>query len=290
MLTIFATPKAFQGHFDVIQRNAIKSWTKLTPAPQVILFGDSQGTRQVAAELGVAHVPAVEANEFGTPYLRALFDCAEKMSPNHLLCYVNADIILTEGFEQAVAAVRHTGHPFLMVGARMNLDVTEPLAFDPDWRGTLKQMYQQHGAIGDNTSIDFFLFTKGLYRDIPPLAVGRAWFDQWLIKAAASRGWVIDSSPMIPIVHQNHGYAHVEGGRTTVYKGVEAERNLAIYGGQPHAYTLLNCTHALARDGHLRRVWFRKERFQLRQAAWDLLIRRTGPLRAALGLRRKRAR
>ncbi len=31
MITIFAIPKPFKGHIDVIQRNAIQSWTKLSP-------------------------------------------------------------------------------------------------------------------------------------------------------------------------------------------------------------------------------------------------------------------
>ena len=41
VLTIFATPKAFRGHFDIIQRNAISSWTKL--GVDVILMGDDAG-------------------------------------------------------------------------------------------------------------------------------------------------------------------------------------------------------------------------------------------------------
>jgi hypothetical protein len=117
------------------------------------------------------------------------------------------------------------------------------------------------------------------------LTIGRAWFDQWMIKAAAERGWVIDTSALEPIVHQNHGYAHVTGGRTTVYQGVEAERNLAIY-GRPHSYTLLSCTHQLGRDGRMRPVRFRKERYLARQILWDLFVRRTAPLRRALGIRR----
>jgi len=49
-LTIFATPKAFRGHFDVIQRNAISSWTKL--GVDVILMGDDAG----------GHVPVFDAH------------------------------------------------------------------------------------------------------------------------------------------------------------------------------------------------------------------------------------
>ena len=43
-LTLFATPKRFQGHIDNIQRNAIASWTRLNPRPEIILFGADDGT------------------------------------------------------------------------------------------------------------------------------------------------------------------------------------------------------------------------------------------------------
>jgi len=64
MLTIFATPKAFRGHIDVIQRNAIKSWTLLSINPEIILFGDDEGTPEVAREFGLQHIPAVARQRF----------------------------------------------------------------------------------------------------------------------------------------------------------------------------------------------------------------------------------
>ena len=76
MLTILSTPKPFVGHIGLIQRNAIGSWVRLSPRPQIILFGDSAGVHEVAAEFGLEHVPSVDANEFGTPYLRALLQQA----------------------------------------------------------------------------------------------------------------------------------------------------------------------------------------------------------------------
>jgi hypothetical protein len=287
MLTILSTPKPFEGHIGLIQRNAIGSWVRLSPRPQIILFGDSAGTREVAAEFGLEHVPSVESNEFGTPYLRALIEAGERRARHELLCYVNGDIILTEGLERAVRSAPFANGSFLMVSKRINLDLDVPILFDSDWRLWLQNSCSSRGTAGDHTSIDFFVFPRSLYRDIPPLAIGRAWFDQWMIKAAAQLGPVVDASALKPIVHQNHGYAHVAGGRATVYGGAEAERNLAIY-GEAHAYTLLNCTHAIDRDGSVRRVLFRKERFQARQLLWDLLIRRTATVRRALGLSRQR--
>ena len=59
MLTIFATPKPFRGHIAVIQRNAIRSWTLLRPACEIILMGNDEGTAEIAAEFGVRHVPEI---------------------------------------------------------------------------------------------------------------------------------------------------------------------------------------------------------------------------------------
>jgi hypothetical protein len=43
MLTLFTTAKPFEGHSGVIQRNALKSWKRLHPDVEVILFGDDAG-------------------------------------------------------------------------------------------------------------------------------------------------------------------------------------------------------------------------------------------------------
>ena len=38
MLTLFTTAKAFTGHSEIIQRNALKSWTLLHPDVEIILW------------------------------------------------------------------------------------------------------------------------------------------------------------------------------------------------------------------------------------------------------------
>jgi 5,10-methylene-tetrahydrofolate dehydrogenase/methenyl tetrahydrofolate cyclohydrolase len=51
MLTFFGVPKAFRGHTGIIQRNAIGSWARLGRGSRVVLFGDEEGTAEVAREL-----------------------------------------------------------------------------------------------------------------------------------------------------------------------------------------------------------------------------------------------
>ena len=94
MLTIFAVPKPFEGHIGMIQRNALRSWKRLRPECQVILFGEEAGSREVVAEFGVDQIVEIAQNDFGTPLLSSVFELAEEQATRDLLCYVNADIIL----------------------------------------------------------------------------------------------------------------------------------------------------------------------------------------------------
>src|ERR1041384_2312036 len=102
MLTLYTIPKPFRDHIGVIQRNAIHSWTRLRPRCEIILFGDDAGVAAAAAELGVRHVPAIARNEYGTPLVSDVFAQAQRLATHELLCYINADIILTGDFLPAV--------------------------------------------------------------------------------------------------------------------------------------------------------------------------------------------
>ena len=53
MITLFATPKNFTDIFNTIQLNALRSWRALSPEIQIIIFGDSDGSKQAAEEPGV---------------------------------------------------------------------------------------------------------------------------------------------------------------------------------------------------------------------------------------------
>lgn len=288
MLTIFSIPKAFKGHFGVIQRNAIKSWTLLQPRPEIILLGKDEGTAEIARELAIRHIPAVAANEFGTPLLGDLFRKAEAAAQFPTLCYVNADIILQSSFLRAVGLVQNQLPKSLLVSKRINLDVPELLAFDAGWEEAIQHRARVSGADEHYSGIDVFVFPKRMYPSIPDFAIGRLWFDHWLIKAVRLQNLpVIDASRISPLLHQNHGYNHVPGGADQVWRGKEADRNFELYGRIRDAYTLLDVTHELTRAGGIRRVRFRKPISKIKSFAWDLFVRRTAGVRNSLGLRKR---
>jgi hypothetical protein len=286
MLTIFSMPKAFRGHIGTIQRNALKSWMRLRPEPEIVLFGNDEGTAEAAREAGARHIREVACNAHGSPLLSDVFRQAGSCANSELLCYVNADILLPGEFARAVELTQKQFAKFLMIAKRINVDVPESLEFEAGWETKLKARY---GATsGDYTAIDVFVFGRGAYAQMPGFAVGRLWFDQWLIKAALQQKLpVVDASMVAPVLHQNHDYNHVAGGAEQVWRGTEPQENLRLYGSEPHSYTLLDVTHELAADGSMRRVRLRRPATKIKELAWKLLVERTVTARNALGLRRK---
>ena len=215
MLTIFSVPKPFKGHIGTIQRNAIHSWTLLAPRPEIILFGDDEGAAEAARNFDVAHVPEVSRNEFGTPLLNDLFDKAERKASNSILCYVNADIVLLDDFMTAVERVSAWREKFLMVGQRWDLDIQAPIDFSAmHWQDKIRHLALKNDCQKPPEWIDYFVFTKGVESQVPPFAIGRRHWDNWLIWHAYSKGVpAVDASGMVVAIHQNHDYGHHPGGR-----------------------------------------------------------------------------
>ena len=253
MLTLFSCPKPFTNpHNRQIQRNAIGSWLQLKPRPEILLLGDEEGTAQVALEFGVRHIPELARNDYGTPLVSSIFKQAEKAASHHLLCYVNADIILLNDFMEAVNRVARRMCRFLMAGQRWDLDITEPLDFSClYWERDLRQMVAERGILHDAAGIDYFLFPCDFWGEILPFALGRSAWDNWLIYRARARGAaVIDATHAITAVHQNHDYAHIPGGEALVWTGPEAIQNMEL--AEKGIFTLLDANWLLTPHGFVR--------------------------------------
>lgn len=266
MLTLFSVPKPFRDHITIIQRNAIHSWTLLQPRPEIILFGSEEGTADVAREFGVRHIPQVARNEYGTPLLDSVFDQVGRIARNRLVCYVNADIILLSDFIEAVRHVRF--RTFLMVGQRWDVDLIEPWDFDQlNWEGQLHRYVVAYGVLHPRTGCDYFVFpwNSGI-GSLPPFAVGRPGWDNWVIYYARSlRIPVVDATPIATVVHQNHDYSHVPDRTGEDWEGPEADYNQDLLAARNHVFTLEDANWILTSQGPRRPKWTRERlrRFML---------------------------
>jgi len=250
MLTIFAIPKPFRGHFGVIQQNAIASWAHLDIHPEIILFGDEEGTAEVAQKFGVTHVPDVKKNEFGTPLISDIFSQAQQRSKEPLICYINADIILLNDFSRAVTEVSRLQRAFLMSGQRWDTPITDRLDFDSSTEETLRSLALRDGVQHPPTGIDYFVFPRNFIQSMPPFAVGRPSWDNWtLYHVRSSNAMLIDATQVVLAIHQNHDYSHHPQGEAGVWQGKESQQNFGLTGGVNTIFTLEDATHLLTPAG-----------------------------------------
>lgn len=295
MLTLFATGKPFRAHSAIIQRNALRSWMSLHPDVEVILFGDDPGAAEISRELGLRHEPFVERNELGTKRLDFMFARAQEIARYALLCYLNCDIILLPEFCRALERVQAAHKQFLMIGRRWDMDIPELIDFhEPGAADRLRELTRQRGVLHGPDAVDYFAFRRGFYSEIPPLVVGRIWWDHWLVwKARELHADVVDASKHVTAIHQNHDYGYHPAGARGVWTDPQALRNYELAGGRWHLYTIADATHILESSGE-RSNWgrffapyWRVLRPKL-IPIWFALLGLTRPLRKLLGLRRPR--
>jgi len=268
MITFFACPKPFLGHVGIIQRNAIQSWTLLRPKPEIILVEADRGVAQTCKEFGLVHVAEVERNAFGTPLVRSVFQIGQARASHPVVCFINSDIMLMEDFVLAIETVVAHMREFLVLGQRTDVDIKYAWDFDAaDWEADLKSLLAKKGTLHPPTGIDFFCFPRGMYTDIPPFAIGRPAYDNWLVWRARSKGVpVVDVTDATLIAHQNHepliynkpslNTENVPGGSNSerYWKALtpEARLNYTLV-PEKHRLNILGATWILDRKGRLRR-------------------------------------
>ncbi len=246
LLTLFSAPKPFTDpKVALIQRNAINSWTRLREG-QVLLIGDEEGVERAAEESGATHVRHVETNASGTPLISSMIDLARRHSESPFLCIINADMILMPDFVEVARQAQSFQQNFVLLSRRWDLAVTEQLDFQDGWEPRLRTAVHDRGRLHRPAGSDFFLFPRACFQDVPDFAVGRAGWDNWMIYHARRMKWqVIDATPSLIIVHQDHDYAHLPGGLPH-YTLPETDRNIQLAGGDAAIrYTILDATRWL---------------------------------------------
>jgi hypothetical protein len=248
-LTIFTAPKPFTDpHVNVIQRNAIQSWTRLGDDVQVLMIGDEEGMAEVAAEYGAVHLPDVSCSKDGIPIIGDMFRLAREASDSPVLAIVNADIMLLPDFVDSARMMLERTDQFVLLGRRWNLEVNELLDFSAGWVERLQVNVQARGKLHEMSGSDYFLFSRKVFNEVPDFTIGRAGWDNWMIYKAVTSSWqTVDATEAITVVHQNHDYAHLPEGKPH-YKVEETFVNVDLAGGYRKMYNLLEVKHKLVGD------------------------------------------
>lgn len=245
MLTIFSIPKKFKGQFGIIQRNAITSWRKISPESEIILFGDDEGTEGICTELKIKHIPHIERNEYNTPLINDVFRQLKIISNSDFLMFIMADIVLLSDPVETINKIKKTFRNFLIVGRRYEINLSTHINFKTkSWKEKLTKDFIIKSKLKGPSWMDYFIFTKDLFDNIPPFAIGRTFWDKWLVWNTLTNNYpVIDCTPSIIAAHQSHDYSHAIGNSKWVWEGKEAQENIKLAGGWPHGKNINHATY-----------------------------------------------
>ena len=140
---------------------------------------------------------------------------------------------------------------WLAIGQRTDLRVDHKVDFeDPDQVNLLWRDCKDNGVRSSRVCKEFFAFPRELFREIPPFAVGRGNWDNWMVANAKTQKIpVIDLSEKVTVLHQSHNYSHLKASRMSCYvNGVEAIENQRLAGGR-NLIAGSTCTHRLCDSG-----------------------------------------
>ncbi len=271
-ITFFTTAKPFKGNFDLIQRNALRSWQRLTPSPQILILGDEFGTDEIAKEIGATHIPLVERNEFGTPLLSSLFELGQSHAVNDLVCYSNSDLIFTDDFTFAVESVFSQLPNTLFFSQRYDISLEHPINFeDPLWQQKIRTeaINNNHPEKLQGLS-DYFVFAKGALKNLPHMAIGRTAFDNWIFyQARRQKMNVVNATESVLVIHSRHDYSHHPSGWEGVWRGKEARENKTLSKGTLELdFGLKDVTHRLTPLGLIATPKLKYLLRQLQLAPW----------------------
>ena len=261
MITYFTTTKDFKGLADTAQENAIRSWLCSVDGAEVIIFGESLGLDRFQGQEGIILHPEIKTSQEGTPRIDDMFLKAQSFGSHSICCFINADIILTKDFPRSILSINEkTRAKYLIVGQRDDIQLNHLIDFELDWELSLKQLVEESGRRHLPTGSDFFAFPRGQYKpgDIPPLLVGRGGWDLWMIYYGRKQQFkVIDLSPTVTVIHQDHDYTHRKEIFLSYLQDAEAQKNLQhIPSGETFIYTLHACNYHF-RNNELQRNYAR---------------------------------
>lgn len=254
MVSFFSVPKAFKGHIDVIQQNAIRSWLQILPAENIFLMGDDEGVSDIAKSYNLQYMANLKLHETYPMFLLSdIFKRAVDACQTPYLCYINTDIILMDDFVHAVEAVLSQKQNVMMVSSRYNLDITQPITdMSPEVLAQLRAEALTLGDMYPAGGTDFFFAPKSLFSNILPFLLGRGYWDNWLMYWAKKSGAdLVDTTADVVAIHQNHDYSHIEGivadrnSLEIVLKAEQCKYNYRILGGKRAIFTNYDANYIL---------------------------------------------
>lgn len=240
MFTIFTFPRPFKEPFLTPQINAINSWKKIHPDVEIFLINDEENSSKIFAKSNDIKCIDGKFSKYGSPLLKYALTEIKKQAKHNDILFLNTDIIYIDGFVTSIKAIRSHYNQYFVVGRRMDIDLNQKIDFSVEnYKSVLIDLYNK-GKLHNLSGLDFWLFSKNLFDDIPNFRIGKPGYDSWLLANAYKNSIpTIDASQTIRILHQNHYYPQKKSDSYVI----EYDINIALM--KNDSFSLRNCRYKL---------------------------------------------
>jgi hypothetical protein len=300
MLTLLSSFKAFKDNAAFIQNNSLTNWRNLGNNVEIIIYGNGEGVADSCSKFGAKHAPDIECSPNGLPLFTAIAAHAQAHAKFDTQVYLNGDILLPPDFASVATSIKL--EKYLAVGRKINLLQGATYdAFPRDWLRQLKDLHQaglvQHADPG---WMDYFVFPRGLWKDLKPLVIGRGRYDCALVAHCLRYDIpLVDTTHDLFVLHQYHEYNHVKGGDQMVRYGPDGVFNMNTHDLWHSPPDIRECSLCLVNgdlekqqtrdflretEMRLRFHWGQKYPSYFVRALWRLLNRRDGQKRYDIDL------
>jgi hypothetical protein len=186
-----------------IQYNSINSWKWIDCEKEILIFNRDESIKNMCDELKVTNIDDYESSEFSDlPTWRTMRDKAvEIANDDDIIIWVNSDIVFDDTLYFTISELKLSLSEFILTGKRKN--------WPNYWRLNDKEEISkiEFDKIGNEYEVDYFIFNKKHFSDLPKFFIARMRFDNYLLKMAIDNvEYTLDSTFAINSYHHQHGY------------------------------------------------------------------------------------
>jgi len=179
-----------------------------------------------------------------------MFKQTDTRATTDVVAFVSADIILTQRTIEAARIAFEWSRRFLLVAQRHDVDVRLLIQFDERWEERWAAKAVAASKLHSPGAVDLFMYPRNQYEHMPPFAIGRTAYDNWLLwNTVASDIPLIDATSFVTLIHQNHDYAHAQ--KIDVWDGVEARENRKWVKHWTNYYSIAHATWTMGAEGQI---------------------------------------
>lgn len=213
MISIFTSFRSFEiPEYNFLQTKAYKSWLNLNPIPEIIVLGDAPGVSEVCKNNNFIHCSKVKSAESGAPFIDSYIKRAERVASHQYMLMLSSDIFIENDTYQVLDSVKNRFDKFCVCARKFNF-------FYDDSDSLVKVRW------GNWQAGDYFLYTKGLFKTIPPFIIGRCALDNWIYRHLVEQNCMINASGVATVYHHIHKHG-VDIGKELRAKEVQDNRDL----------------------------------------------------------------